>query len=72
MTTRITVKRLTGAIGAEVKGVTLNHSLDDAAFAAIHQAFLDHCTLVFRGQFLDPAAQTVFANGLGKAFHAPI
>jgi taurine dioxygenase len=70
MGTQITVKRLTGAIGADVRGVDLNHSLDERAFAAIHQAFLDHCMLVFRGQFLDPAAQTAFAHRWGKVFHA--
>jgi len=71
MGTQITVKRLTGAIGAEVLGANLNHPLDERTFAAIHQAFLDHCMLVFRGQFLDPAAQTAFADRWGKAFHAP-
>ena len=71
MGTQITVKRLTGAIGAEVRGVNLNHPLDESAFATIHHAFLDHCMLVFRGQFLDPALQTGFANRWGKAFHAP-
>jgi taurine dioxygenase len=62
MGTQITVKRLTGAIEAEVRGMDLNHSLDDSTFTAIHRAFLDHCMLVFRGQFLDPAAQTAFAH----------
>jgi taurine dioxygenase len=51
--------------------VRLNHPLDEATFAAIHQAFLDHCTLVFRGQFIDPGAQMAFANHWGKSFHAP-
>jgi taurine dioxygenase len=71
MGTQITLKRLTGAIGAEVRGANLNHPLDERAFATIHQAFLDHCMLVFREQFLDPAAQTAFADRWGKAFHAP-
>jgi taurine dioxygenase len=70
MGTQITVKRLTGAIGAEVKGVTLSHLLDEETFARIKQAFLDHCMLVFRGQFLDPAAQTVFTHRWGKVFRA--
>jgi taurine dioxygenase len=69
--TQIAVKRLTGAIGAEVRGVNLNHSLDEGTFATIQQAFLDHCMLVFRGQFLDPEAQTAFAQRWGKVFHAP-
>ena len=71
MGTQITVKRLTGAIGAEVKGVDLKHSLDDATFAALKQAFLDHCMLVFRGQFLEPGAQTVFTRRWGEVFRAP-
>ncbi len=69
MGTQITVKRLTGAIGAELKGVDLNHPLDDRTFGTIHQAFLDHCMLVFRGQFLDPAAQTVFTRRWGEVLH---
>jgi taurine dioxygenase len=52
MGARVTVKRLTGSIGAEVNGVILNESLDDATFAAIHQAFLDHNMLVFADSVL--------------------
>lgn len=78
--TRITIRRLTGSIGAEVRGVDLRQSLDDASFAVIHQAFLDHCMLVFRGQFLHPAAQVAFSRRWGevlenhpylKAFQVP-
>jgi len=36
MGTQIIIKRLTGAIGAEVRGVNLNHPLDESTFAAIH------------------------------------
>jgi taurine dioxygenase len=71
MGTQITVKRLTGAIGADVRGVNLNRSLDPSTFAVIHRAFLDHCMLVFRGQFLDPEAQTAFAHRWGEVLHAP-
>jgi taurine dioxygenase len=66
-----TIKRLTGAIGAELKGINLNQPLDDEAFATIHQAFLDHCMLVFRGQFLDPSAQKIFTRRWGEMFLAP-
>ena len=71
MGTQIAIKRLTGAIGAEVRGVTLTHPLDESTFATIHHAFLDHCMLVFRGQFLEPEAQTVFAHRWGDVLHAP-
>jgi taurine dioxygenase len=71
MGTQITVNRLSGAIGAEVRGVNLNHALDDKTFTSIHEAFLDHCILVFRRQFLDPTAQTAFAYRWGEVFHAP-
>ena len=71
MGTQITIKRLTGAIGAEVRGVNLNHPLDESTFATIRQAFLDHCMLVFRGQFLEPEAQTVFTHRWGEVLHAP-
>lgn len=71
METQLTVRRLTGAIGAEVKGVDLSQPLGDRTFATIHRAFLDHCILVFRGEFLDPAAQTAFTHRWGEALHIP-
>ena len=71
MGTRIIVKRLTGAIGAEVQGVNLLQPLDEATFAAIHQAFLDHCMLVFRRQFLPPAAQLAFSCWWGEVLVTP-
>lgn len=42
-----------GALGAEVRGVDLAR-LDDATFARIHAAWLDHLLLVFRGQTIGP------------------
>jgi taurine dioxygenase len=71
MEKQITIKRLTGAIGADLRGVNLNQPLDDRTFATIHQAFLDHCMLVFRGQFLEPAAQTTFTHRWGEVLHIP-
>jgi len=39
------------ALGAEVRGLDLR-ALDDAAFQALHEAWLHHVVLVFRGQTL--------------------
>ena len=51
---QITVKRLTGSIGAEVGGVSLNHPLDDVTFAIIHQALLAIACWYSAGSFLTP------------------
>lgn len=40
MDKQIAIRRLTGAIGAEVNGVNLKQPLDEKTFATIHQAFL--------------------------------
>ncbi|MFP6708232.1 MAG: TauD/TfdA family dioxygenase, partial [Alphaproteobacteria bacterium] len=50
-TDQIEVIPVTGSIGAEIAGVQLR-ALDDATFAVIRQAFLDHSMLVFRDQHL--------------------
>jgi len=57
---------LTGSIGARVDGIDLNAPVSDADFAVLHAAFLEHCVLVYRGQFLRPASQVAFARRWGK------
>ena len=42
---------LEAALGAEVRGLDLKQ-LDDAAFKKIHESWLNHIVLVFRGQSL--------------------
>src|SRR6218665_2201872 len=63
--TTLKVTPLTGSIGASVEGIDLNKPCDDATFAALHDAFLTHCVLVYRGQQLHPAAQVEFARCWG-------
>ena len=48
----IAVKRLGPQIGAEIHGVDVK-TLDDAGFAAIYRAWLDHNVVVLPGQQLE-------------------
>jgi alpha-ketoglutarate-dependent taurine dioxygenase len=52
------------SFGATVTGLRLA-DLDDAGFAALHSAWLQHALLVFPGQFLTNAEQVAFAKRFG-------
>ena len=64
------VRPLSGAIGAELPGVDLA-TLDEAGFAAVHDAFLAHQVLVFRDQRLDAAAYLALARRFGRPIPYP-
>ncbi|MDX1434552.1 MAG: TauD/TfdA family dioxygenase [Gammaproteobacteria bacterium] len=51
---------------AEVSGVDLSRSLDDATFERLHRAFLDHSILVFRGQHLSDEQHIAFSRRFGE------
>lgn len=51
--------------GAEVTGVDLSRSLDEALLQQILDAFLAHHLLVFRDQALSPAQQSAFSERFG-------
>src|SRR5258708_25654421 len=61
---KLETSRLGGALAAEVRGVDLN-KLDDAMFAAIRKAWLEHHVLVLKGQDATPAALAEFAARFG-------
>ena len=62
----ITIKRLAGAMGAEVRGVDLSKPLANEQIVDIHRAFLDHQMIYFRDQELTPKAQVDLARHFGK------
>jgi taurine dioxygenase len=60
-----------GGIGAEVRGVDLSR-LGDAAFEAIHGAWLEHLVLLFRAQRLTDAELIAFSRRFGELDLAPV
>ena len=64
--TTLQVRPLTGALGAEIEGVDLSRPLAKEQSEDIHQAFLKHQVLVFRGQTLTPQQQVGVAKLFGK------
>lgn len=68
---RIQVVPIDAALAAEVRGVDLRR-IDDAGFAAIHRAWLDHLVLLIRGQTLSDDDLTAFSRRFGDLDLAPI
>jgi taurine dioxygenase len=58
-------------LGAEITGVDLR-AIDDAAFSAIHRAWIDHQVLLFRGQSLSDQDLIAFSRRFGDLDHAPV
>jgi taurine dioxygenase len=63
---RLQVQPVTGAIGAEIRGVDLSAPLPAGEVAAIRQALLDHLVLFFRHQHLTDAQHRDFAAQFGQ------
>ena len=61
----IDVRPMAGACGAEISGVDLSEPLDDATFAEINRAFLDHQVIFFRDQHLTPEQHKDFGRRFG-------
>ncbi|MGY9056716.1 MAG: TauD/TfdA dioxygenase family protein [Alphaproteobacteria bacterium] len=60
-----TIAPNTDSLGAEVASLDLSQPVSDAAFELIHEAFLRHKVLVFRGQPLEDEAHQAFAMRFG-------
>jgi taurine dioxygenase len=65
------IEPLSGAIGAEIRGVDLARPLDDATVAALRRALLEHLVIFFRDQPLAPEAYLAFARRFGRVIEYP-
>ena len=65
---RLEVRQLAGAIGAEIRGIDLARGMTDELAAAIRQALLQHLVVFFRGQDLTPSQ----FMGVAERFVEPV
>jgi taurine dioxygenase len=68
---RIEVKPLAGALGAEIAGVDLGGPIDDATFAEIHKAHLDYLVVFFRDQKISDDELAAFGRRFGELAPLP-
>jgi taurine dioxygenase len=61
----IEVRRVAGALGAEIGGVDLSRPLADETIAAIRKALVEHQVVFFRDQTLTPEQQLAFGRRFG-------
>src|SRR3954447_3039577 len=61
----ISVRPISGALGAVVEGVDLSEDLDNAMGSDLHKALLDHCVIFFRNQNLTPEQQLRLGGRFG-------
>jgi len=66
------IKRISGALGAEILGVDLGKDLADETVAAIRRVFLEHLVVFFHDQPLTPAQFMAFARRMGKPIEYPL
>lgn len=62
----LSVRKLTGKIGAQIEGVDLKRPLDDDTFAALHAAVTEHQVVFLRDQHLTDDQHEAVAARFGK------
>ena len=68
---RLEIRKIAGALGAEVHGVDLSQPLADAQKAELRRAWLEHLVLFFRNQQLAPQQFMAFARAWGEPIEYP-
>jgi len=66
MGSTIEVKRIAGALGAEIAGVDLSQKLSDDTVGEIRQALHDNLVIFFRDQHLTPGQHLAFGRYFGE------
>lgn len=61
----MTIRKVAGALGAEIDGVDLSGPLSDATIAAIRRALVEHQVIFFSDQSLTPEQQVAFGRRFG-------
>ena len=69
---RLEIEPLSGALGAEIRGVDLSRPLDETTVAEIRQALLNHLVIFFRDQDITPAQHLAFARYFGETVDYPL
>jgi taurine dioxygenase len=62
----IEVSPVAGALGAEIAGMDLTEPFGNDVFSELHDAFMEHLVLFFRGQTITPAQHVAFARRFGE------
>ncbi|MGE4240966.1 TauD/TfdA dioxygenase family protein [Ramlibacter sp.] len=65
------IRRIAGALGAELSGLDLRKPLTETQAAEVRAAYLAHKVVFFRGQPLDPAQFVQFARLFGTPVEYP-
>jgi taurine dioxygenase len=65
------VRKIAGALGAELTGIDLAKGLDKEGAAEVRQALLDHGVIFLRKQPLTPAQFLAFARAMGEPVEYP-
>ncbi|HEY8616866.1 TauD/TfdA dioxygenase family protein [Phenylobacterium sp.] len=65
MSQSLKIRRVAGALGAEISGVDLSRDLPDETVTAIRKALVEHQVVFFRDQDLTPAQQVAFGRRFG-------
>jgi alpha-ketoglutarate-dependent taurine dioxygenase len=68
---RIEIRPMAGALGADIVGVDLSQSLDDATFGTIERALHEHLVIFFHDQTLTPEQHVALTRRFGPISRSP-